>query len=484
MPKTRPNIVLITTDQQRYDSCGPAAPDFMRTPHFDHLSRLGVTFSRAYADCPLCVPSRVSVMTGKTVFGHGLGGNGDSSKVIQREQSLPSCLRELGYQTAAIGKMHFRPQRNRNGFDEMIIPEDYYTWMRHSGQAQQPMRHGLGQNELYPTLSTVPESLTLTNWIAEQALQYILFRRDPSVPFFLWVSFAKPHPPLDPPEPYYSMYRDCEFPKPLQSDWSQQDDLPERVRRSKLSRAAHRISPELIHEARSAYAGLITQIDYNMGRVFQALQDKALFNDAAILYTSDHGEFLGDHGLAAKSFFYESAAHVPFVLKTPKSFDDRSHGTVQNTPATLADILPTLVGIAGGEAPQGCDGLNLLSVIREGDRPRYLFAGQGPDLTHPLYLAVTDGDWKYLWYPEGEKEQLFHVKEDPGESVNRAGQAACAEHQERLKTELLRYHENHEGLIQDGMLVGHEIERWSDRDCEADVWPGYHTEYFQKDLRH
>jgi len=201
-------------------SCAP--------PHFDQLRREGLTFTSAYADCPSCVPSRVSIMTGQFVTSHGMARNGQTSTVMGRERTLPAYMRALGYQTAAIGKMHFGPQRLRHGFDEMILPDDYYREMIRRGASLQPMRHGLGQNELYPTMATVPESQTLTNWIAEQCLEYIRVRRDPTVPFFLWCSFSKPHPPLDPPEPYYSMYRGCAIAEPVYGDWVGRRALPVR----------------------------------------------------------------------------------------------------------------------------------------------------------------------------------------------------------------------------------------------------------------
>ncbi len=241
-----PNIVLITTDQQRFDTIAPYAPAFMRTPHIDHLMRDGVVFDRAYADCPICVASRASIMTGKYARNHGLPDNQNTSTRIGRENTLPTLLRRLGYQTAAIGKMHFGPERCRHGFDEMILPADYYRHMIRSGSHWQPMRHGLGQNELYPAMATVPECLTLTSWIAEQCVEYIKERRDPTVPFFLWCSFSKPHPPLDPPEPYYSMYRNCALPEPIQSGWSQSDRRPIAFRRQQESWSSDLIPAAII----------------------------------------------------------------------------------------------------------------------------------------------------------------------------------------------------------------------------------------------
>jgi arylsulfatase len=271
--RPQPNILLITTDQQRSDTVGPEAPPFLMTPHVDLLTREGVRFSRAYAESPLCVPSRVSIMTGRSVFSHGMLTNGVTSEVIQRQSSLPSRLAAVGYQTVAIGKMHFGPQRARHGFDEMIVPDDYYFEMQRSGNPVQPMRHGLGQNELYPGLATVPEPLTLTAWIADQAARFVLDRRDPTTPFFLWVSFSKPHPPLDPPEPYASMYRDAAIPAPVIGAWRSPEHCPPAFRKFQEKQAYDLLPAGVARLARAAYYGLVTQVDYNMGRVLSALQD-------------------------------------------------------------------------------------------------------------------------------------------------------------------------------------------------------------------
>lgn len=480
----KPNILLITTDQQRFDTAGDTAPSFMRTPHFDILTREGVTFTSAYADCPICVPSRVSIMTGKYVTTHGMRYIGQTSKVMGRHDTLPAYLRELGYQTAAIGKMHFGPERVRHGFDEMILPADYYLQMSRSGLPYQPMRHGLGQNELYPAMATVPETLTLTSWISEQCVDYILHRRDPSVPFFLWCSYTKPHPPLDPPEPYYSMYRQCDIPEPFVGEWAVGDECPVAFERFRQSWSLDLIPPEVIREARAAYYGLITQIDYNMGRIFSALQDLGLFDDTLIIFTSDHGEFLGDHRTGGKVFFYEPSAHVPFVLRMPKSWDRRMHGTKVSTPITLADILPTLVKAAGGKIPRGVDGIDLIALARgEIQEPRrYIEATADRE---PSYFAITDGIWKYIWYPEGGQEQLFNLKEDPYELTNLAKRQEYREKCEELHRELVKRDQQRGGKYSDGKrLITRPLRGDSERDRRNSGWPGFHTEHYPVDVRH
>ncbi len=495
MSVQRPNILLITTDQQRFDAAGGAGPPFLRTPHFDHLRREGITFSRAYADCPMCVPSRVSIMTGRQAFSHGMLFNGLTSNFMGRDDTLPTRLRALGYQTAAIGKMHFGPQRARHGFDEMILPDDYYRDMARRGLPFQPMRHGLGQNELYPGLATVPESLTLTAWIAEQCVEYIRERRDPTLPFFLWCSFSKPHPPLDPPEPYYSMYRHCPLSEPVRGDWND-ERCPPIVARWRHRFSWDLIAPEILREARAAYYGLITQNDYNMGRVFSALQDKELFRDTLILYTSDHGEYLGDHGLGAKGFFHEASAHVPFVLRLPQSWPDRRHGDICDSPITLADILPTLLAAGGtsceppsDEAAEPGNGRDLIALARgEAEPRRYLESVSsctGASREEVDYLALTDGRWKYIWYPEGACEQLFDLHADPMEQRDLAVVPACDARREELREALIRHHQERASpYVTQGRLV--ERPRRSERieDLRNTSWPGYHTDYYEVDVRH
>jgi arylsulfatase A-like enzyme len=391
----------------------------------------------------------------------------------------------LGYQTAAIGKMHFTPQRARHGFQEMILPEDYYRQMARRGYDVQPMRHGLGQNELYPGMATVPESLTLTSWIAEQCVEYIRERRDPTTPFFIWCSFSKPHPPLDPPEPYYSMYRHSPIPEPVFGDWSEGEGVPYAFLQMRERQAFDLVPPEIIREARAAYYGMITQIDYNMGRIFAALQDMGIFNETLILYTSDHGEYLGDHHAGAKSFFHEPSAHVPCVLRLPQSWPNRRHGSKSSALVTLADILPTLVTAAGGTPPQGVDGLDLAALGRQEITPRpYLESFNGTS-ERPGNLAITDGRWKYLWFPVGGSEQLFDLESDPYECKNLAGLADFAAERGRLRDELLRRNAARgAALVQDGDLVVLPIPDESEADRRNLSWPGYHTEFHPVDVRH
>ena len=488
----RPNVLLITTDQQRFDTFGRFKPSFMRTPHLDHLAAESVTFTRAYADCPLCVPARMSIMTGKTALGHGMFGNGASSNVIGRTETLPAYLNDLGYQTYAVGKMHFTPIRARHGFGDILLPADYYAEMRRRGYDLQPMRHGLGQNEITPGMSTVPEALTHTAWVAEKCREFIMERRDPTAPWFLWCSFSKPHPPFDPPEPYYSMYRDCDIPPPVLGDWSRGDNAPESFRRQCDGYLCESFSPETWREARAAYYGLITQIDYNLGRVLAAVRETSEsggLDETLIVFASDHGEYVGDHGSIAKSFFHEAAAHVPLIVKAPSSFEAGLYGVECDRLATHADLLPTVLQAGGGGTPDGVEGRDLAALARgEASALPYVEAivGQGADTTRAC-IAITDGRWKYFWFPEGGRELLFDLVNDPRETTDLSARPEHRAKRDELRTELVRRHKDRPyGYVQDGDLATYpliddrangkrRIHRWA---------PGYLTEYEDVDTIH
>jgi len=484
MPESQPNIILITTDQQRFDTVGRAAPPWMNNPNYMHLCYEGVEFTRAYSDCPLCVPARVTIMTGQAADRHGMLANGHTHEVMDEDNTLPACLKQVGYHTAAIGKMHFHPMRKRHGFDEMLLPQDYFNEMRRSGYPCAPMASGLTQTDLNPGMSTVPEALTLTHWIADQSAHYIRERRDPTHPFFLWTSFSKPHQPFDPPEPYYSMYLDAPIPEPVCGDWSEGDAVPAAFRRTQVAQGYDLLSKEVLRKARAAYLGMITQIDYNMGRIFEALRDTGQWENTVILFTSDHGEYLGDHYAAQKCYFHEPSAHVPFVLRLPRPWERRVNWVENRSPVTLADVMPTILDVAGSEPPEGIDGRSLMPIARgETEKVGDFAFARGPVTRE--YLAATDGRFKYIWYPEGEVVQGFDLQEDPKELKNLAADDRLSPGLERLRKAVIE-HYGARGCdwIRDGELVGFEPQQVSEaelRDRNHDTFMG---EFFDKDTRH
>jgi len=479
----KPNILLITTDQQRYDTVGKAAPDFLRTPHTDFLMQQGITFDRCYAQTPACVPSRLSIMTGKSPSSLGVYNNYVKRGLLGPPmKTMPRVMNDLGYHTIAVGKMHFEPERGRHGFQEMILPRDYYNKMAKSGSPHQPMRHGLGRNEMYPTMATVPENLTLTSFITEECVEYIANRRDPEVPFFMWCSYSKPHPPLDPPEPYYSMYRNSPIKEPVCGDWAKEDQAPTSFNRFRHKWSTDLIPKEVLKEAKAAYYGLITQCDYNMGRIFSALQDIDELNNTLIIFASDHGEFLGDHNAAAKFFPYEQSIHVPFVLRPPRGMAKEFVGTQSDKLISLMDILPTIAKFAGGDIDEfeGQDLFELATTDKKRESLTGTYFGDGD------YFYLITEQYKYIYYLEDGKEQLFDLVNDREDLFDLSTNEQYLPVMKELKAALIEKQKaTNADFVKDGELIRlPQRENDTERERRADSWPGFHTEYHPVDVLH
>lgn len=435
MADKKPNIVFIMLDQWRGDCLGIAdSPHPVMTPHMDQIAYEGVWYQRAYVDCPLCMPQRATMLTGFTASQHGMPYNfltGPRSP-IPLEHSLPHRLtREAGYQSKAIGKMHFYPERSRFGFEHVTLhPNDYVNWLEEQGYGGLYRGHGLGGNEVYPTVSAVPERYTHTHWIVDESIQF-LSQRDPDNPFFLWMVFEAPHSPFDPPEPFDRLYDDFDIPEARIGDWVNTDSEPASLIEQRISNKADRISPQILRKLRRHYYGQITHTDYQLGRFFGELKRLGLYDDTVIVLTSDHGEHLGDHRLFAKYTFLESAAHIPLILRLPPRYPISAHRERQ--PVLTADIPMTLLELAGVPVNQNAYGRSLLNLPDD----RIIFG-------ETKYAAfATDGRWKYVYYTDGGIEHLFDVENDPDDLHNLAQseehQATKSQLQAALRNYLLQY---------------------------------------------
>jgi arylsulfatase A-like enzyme len=428
---TTPNIVYIVLDQWRGDCLGVANSRHpVMTPHFDQLTDEGLWFRRAYADCPICMPQRATMLSGQSASRHGMPYNflNGPRTPIAPEISLPYRLsREKGYQTKAVGKMHFFPERARFGFEHVTLhPDDYVNWLEDSGFGGLYRGHGLGGNEVYPAVSSVPDKYTHTSWIIEQSIRF-LSQRDPESPFMLWMVFEAPHSPFDPPAPYDRMYEDFDIPEAVHGDWVGDDSEPRPVTAQRLMNKSDRIPAHVVRKLRQHYYGQITHIDYTLGRFFGELKRLGLYDNTAIVVTSDHGEHLGDHRLFAKYTFYESAARIPLILKPPMSVGRA--GERIDVPAMTADITPTLLALAGLSPNAPLDGRNLLDLPDE----RIIF-GETRDS-----VFATDGRLKYLYYVDRGIEQVFDPKADPDDLNDLSGYDDAMKRAAPLKAALIDY---------------------------------------------
>jgi arylsulfatase len=492
MTTERPNILLITTDQQRFDTIASHGNPAIDTPHLDWLCDEGITFSKAYADCPICMPSRATIMTGKAGYTLGLTGNSNADFPLAHHPTLPSILGGAGYQTRAQGKMHFHPVRAHYGFQTMELPMDYYR-ERHrlaSGAAGLPKEHGVGENEMQAVISTVHENESLTHWTVSRSVDF-LETRDPTRPFFLWTSFTKPHPPFDPTANYWSLYANRSMPDPVVGEWSSDAAaMPQAALEPTYTlNNVHRFSPERLANSRRAYYACITQIDYNLGVLFARMRELGLLENTWIVFTSDHGENLGDHHMGGKSNFFEGSAHIPLIVRPPAGAWDEKPlaGRSVDTPVSLADVMPTLLAIAGvegrdvagGDVPRDFDGVDLLSFLDSPDEDRVVVGESGG------FLAVVGRRYKYHYFVRGGDELLFDLQEDPGERRNLAAAGHTPEHAAivaAMRAKLVAtLGDSGRPCVRDGKLS-----REAAPSGPADVarWPGFHSTVVETDVLH
>jgi arylsulfatase len=477
-------VLLVTADQMRGDCLGCAGHPVVRTPHLDQLALEGVRFTRAYSETPVCTAARHTLMTGLHPRTHGMPFYKDEVRMPDRP-TLPALLGRAGYQTQAVGKMHFFPQRACYGFDHMVITEegrcfaglevdDYQAFLAKTEYAGLSRGHGIGNNEPWAIRSSVPEHLSVTHWTVDECIEF-LRRRDPTRPFFLWCSFTKPHPPFDPPEPYDTMYAGRGIPAPARGAWSEAGRAPAYLRALGLERKFDLVAPEDVRAARAVYYGLITQIDHQLGRLFGALRRHGLWNDTWVLFTADHGDMMGDHRLFAKSCWLEGSARVPFIIRPPNrgtatyfsgnagadvtgengvspqrkdmkgsapGFPDPIRaGAECRASIALADVMPTLLAMAGVTAPSDLDGASVLPLLSDPDakwRP-FVHGEYTVDDPGSCYQAMTDGRQKYFWYPDGNVEHLFDLDADPLETRNLSKECSHAAALRRWRARLVEF---------------------------------------------
>mgnify|MGYP002778201486 CR=1 FL=1 len=465
------NILFLCTDQQRHDTLGASGNPHIWTPHLDHLCESGVRFSRAYTDAPVCAPARATMLTGRHWWNFPRGyGNFGQTSVPPHWETFPALLTRNGYQTRLVGKAHYHPERCHFGWEGMEILEDYYREMAKNGR-ETPMNHGLGQNEMAPALATTSANDSLTHWTTQRALNF-LETRDPTRPFCLKVSYSKPHPPFDPPLEFWKLYENADVPEAILGDWSQNADeiAPALMQPTWSLNGADRFSSAQIRQIRRAYYALITQIDYSIGHILGRLRELDLLDDTLIVFTSDHGEMLGDHHMGAKTTFLEGAAHIPMILRPPAN-SPLKRGATCDEIVCLADLLPTFCAAAGLDASQipANDGHDL-AQLASGETGRKFLVGRCSN-----FHAVIEKRWKLIWNERGGAQLLFDLANDPHETRDQSQNPECAAPLRRLRAILAQtLEETHHPAAQNGELIS-TGEAQNRDEVRQNAWLGLHT---------
>lgn len=459
-PEEKPNIILIITDQHRFDYIGAVNPQII-TPNIDNICDDGYIFKNGYSSTPSSTPARASLLTGLSPWHHGLLGY--SAKIAEKyPYEMPRMLSNAGYHTAAVGKMHWTPQRNMYGLDELYVDEsgrvesegfesDYRTWFRSVAPDLNPDSLGIGWNEHRAGIYPLSDTLHPTYWTAKKSIE-VIDSHSKDQPLFLKVSFARPHSPYDPPAKYYDLYKDRAIDAPWIGDWC--GDFGKYEHTPDAAYADY--GTEYAVNSRKHYAASVTFIDEQVGRVVAKLKEEGLYDNSIIIFTSDHGDMLGDHHHWRKTYPYEGSSHVPFIVKLPKGMKAKiKPGNIIEAVAELRDILPTFLNVAEVSIPKDMDGGSLLVPIVEGKKGVWR---EYVDLEHAqcygsntAWIGLTDGKMKYVWNYQAATEELYDLQKDPHEIhniVNENSEAAKL-WRDRMKAHLA---ERGDSFVKDGEL--------------------------------
>ena len=458
----RPHILFICTDQQRADCLGAAGHPLIATPNMDRLAREGARFSHCCTTSPLCVPARISMTTGLYPHNNNLW-LGDNAVASDADTYLHR-LRRAGYRTAGIGKHHLywmencdlyanEPSYQAIGFDHVedmsgtwgiIEGTSIYTDYLAERSLLEPVRAYLKQLEEQPdeVRRFVAEPLPFpgANDPAEHYIDAFVGRRveayvekyESAQPSFVYVGFQGPHEPWDAPDRYADLYDLEAIPEPIPEhpagDW-----LPQRSRDYyTFAQYYQPPSPRALKQITARYWGKIAQIDDAIGGILSAYERKGWLDDTAIVFASDHGEMLGDHGRLSKSVFYESALRVPLIVRVPTAARPGAGRTVDALVETI-DIHATLLDLAGAEPWQHQDSLSLMPLV-QGEATH--LRGNALSEVHAQYMLRTP-DWKIVVGRNGLTLQLFDLCGDPLEQCNLCGHPDHGDRELQLRSELL-----------------------------------------------
>ena len=457
----QPHIIYIMTDQHRGDCMGCAGNRVIKTPNIDSIAQDGVVFTHGYTAVPSCTPARAGLLTGLSPWHHGMLGYGRVAGEYPNE--LPRMLREAGYYTFGIGKMHWYPQKSLHGFHGTLVDEsgrvespgfvsDYRDWFKLKAPGLNPDATGIGWNEHRAGVYVLDEKLHPTFWTGQTAVE-LIENYNLDKPLILKASFARPHSPYDPPQRFLDIYTEEEMPEPYVGDWAEEfADFP-----MTKNAAFGDFGVAHVKKSRRAYYASITFIDEQVGRILDALRRKGMYDNALIMFTADHGDMLGDHHHWRKTYAYEGSANIPYLMKWPKTMQTIvKRGSLLPQPVELRDFLPTFLDAAGAKIPEGLDGDSLLKLVCD-QNPSWR---EYIDMEHATcyrkentWCALTDGKFKYITHFFDGREQLFNIENDRRELTDLALKSEYSRTLKLWRDRMVKHlSERGEDFVRDGKL--------------------------------
>ena len=442
----RPNILILYTDQQRWDALGVNGNPDIITPNIDRLAAEGVNFDHHFVQSPLCMPSRLSMLTGQ--YPSTLRVTHMGVPVPLDTVTLPRLLQPYGYRTANIGKLHFLPHANRDhrtphppyGFDHLEISDEpgiyedaYRAWVRRTAPDQLDLLSvglppatrvwydvmGVQDTVSHPDFApredfvgATPfrgaDGVTHSAFVADRTIAYLEQQNPAGQPFLCIAGFYSPHAPWVAPQRFLDLYDRDALPLP---------DYPPEVEAVRVERG---FSDERLRSARHGYYAMISEVDYHVGRILAMLEARGLAEDTIVIFTSDHGEWLGDHLRFAKGYPGDDpVSRTPLIVRWPAGI--AAPGRTASQIVEAVDILPTLLEAAGVQIPPSLQGQSLLSLLE--DQPTD--DGRAALMEFSGWKNLRTANFRYLVHADG-REMLWDLRLDPGEYFDVAGEPAYA----------------------------------------------------------
>lgn len=411
------NLLFILSDEHQRDVTGCYGNPVAVTPRIDRLAANGVRFANAYTTCPICVPARGSLATGRWVFQCKAWDN-----AAPYHGEIPSWhhrLRDAGHRVVSIGKLHFRATGDDNGFSEEILPlhvldgiGDLIGMLREPPPVRGSMpalAASAGPGACHYNDYDRDITAAACRWLGEAG------RRGPEKPWALFVSLVRPHFPLTPPPEFFALYDPDRMPMPRLYDRGGKPLHPVvEALRGVMSYDDHFADAAAVRRAIAAYYGLVSFLDDNIGRILDALAEAGLAASTRVIYTTDHGDNLGNRGLWGKSVMYEESTAIPLVMAGPGV----AAGKVVDTPVSLVDVYRTALEAVGCPVPAEDAGLPSQSLwrIASGARPaRTVLSEYHAAGSITGSFMIRHGRWKFIHHV-GFRPELYDIEADPGET--------------------------------------------------------------------
>jgi arylsulfatase len=447
----RPDVLFIMTDQHRFDCLGANGNRLIRTPHLDALAARSANFQKAFVQAPVCVPSRATWFTGR--YPHSHRNRVNYTPLDRDEVMLPALLKGAGYRTASVGKLHLHPptpdEARRVGFEHVLLHDgagrrdehsDYVKWRQANDPRWEVPYRALAKDILAgknPYRAAIAEEYSETTWVGKQSSAILEDFAAGEDPFFLFVSFWRPHSPYEIPVPFDSLYDDVEIPLPPPKTLADVERLPLPLQRQILRGSRHfETDRERLQWIYRSYYAAVSHVDREVGRVLNVLRRSGRDKNTIVIFSTEHGDQLVEHGLFGKNVFFEASVRIPFLFSFPGRIKPGKYQQLIET----TDFLPTLCALVGIEEPYHCQGRSFAPLLTGiGDyQPRDVVFCENviPEvittrtldmrfvkhegvggIRHPDAKMVRSARWKLNYYP-GHGGELYDLENDPGETRN------------------------------------------------------------------